>query len=166
MNTSEALNIMGFSNGGEVTRATLKKQFVKLIKEHHPDHGGSHGMALLIIQAKEKLEEAIEKPWFAGQIASEDNLKAAFMEQLNKIKHLPDIEIEVCGTWLWISGNTKPYKEIFKENGFKWSRKKSMWSWHPGTFRKFKKQTTSINDIRLKYGSVKIEKENLTAIAC
>ena len=37
------------------------------------------------------------------------------------------IEIEVCGSWVWVSGDTKPHKERLKALGFCWHSKKHCW---------------------------------------
>ena len=37
------------------------------------------------------------------------------------------VGIEMRGTFLWLSGDTKPYKEDFKRLGLKWASKKKAW---------------------------------------
>ncbi|MBS0350771.1 MAG: hypothetical protein JSR33_06240, partial [Proteobacteria bacterium] len=34
------------------------------------------------------------------------------------------LEIEICGAWIWLSGDTRPHKELLKQNGFRWAPKK------------------------------------------
>ena len=46
-----------------------------------------------------------------------------FKKVIDKIIHLDGIEIELCGRWLWISGNTYKHKQILKEAGCKWASK-------------------------------------------
>ena len=53
--------------------------------------------------------------------------------------HLDGIIIEQCGSWLWLSGNTKEHTKVLKAAGCRLARKKKMW--------------------RKKYGSVKITAE-------
>ena len=45
-------------------------------------------------------------------------------EMLNKIIHFNNIEIELVGAWIWLSGNTYVYKKELKELGFKWACQK------------------------------------------
>jgi hypothetical protein len=49
-----------------------------------------------------------------------------FPEIIGQIFHF-DITIEICGNWIWLSGNTRPYREQLKEIGFFYSPKKKMW---------------------------------------
>lgn len=37
------------------------------------------------------------------------------------------IEIELVGSWIWVSGNTYPVKEQLKEAGIFWAGKKKKW---------------------------------------
>ena len=37
-----------------------------------------------------------------------------FMELINKLLHFPDIEVELCGSWIWVSGETKAVKDDLK----------------------------------------------------
>ncbi|MEO1099775.1 MAG: hypothetical protein AAFX57_18785, partial [Bacteroidota bacterium] len=73
---------------------------------------------------------------------------------LNQLMQIPDITIEVCGSWLWIGGNTKPnatkIKSIdvgeFYKRGF--SRSKSLWYFSPKGYRKRSKNELTMDDIR------------------
>ena len=38
---------------------------------------------------------------------------------------MENVSIEVIGAFLWVSGNTKPYKEELKALNMKWSNNKS-----------------------------------------
>ncbi len=75
---------------------------------------------------------------------------------INKIAKLldnDDIEIEIVGSWLWISGDSKQYKNEIKEAGFKFSNAKKMWFYSCKTEYKAIKSNIDIDKIRLKYGS-------------
>ncbi|MFQ7785336.1 MAG: hypothetical protein ACLRHO_04850 [Ruminococcus sp.] len=43
---------------------------------------------------------------------------AEFINIINVLTSLSDIEAEICGTWIWVSGNTKAHKEMLKELKF------------------------------------------------
>ena len=75
---------------------------------------------------------------------------------INKIIHL-NIDIEVCGNWIWCSGNTYSCKDELKANGFKWCSNKKMWAWHPADYIKKSRKSVSMNDIRNLYGSETIK---------
>lgn len=56
-------------------------------------------------------------------------LVQGFKDVISKLINLEGLEIEVCGTWVWISGNTRQYKDKIKETGCKWASNKKMWFW-------------------------------------
>jgi len=92
-------------------------------------------------------------------------LSEELQEILNKIKHLEEISIEVCGSWIWVN-SPKQYKEYLKYLGFSWHSKKLLWYYKPKDqkWRKSKKQA-DMENIRLKYGSQEIQSEKLNKIA-
>ena len=49
------------------------------------------------------------------------------MDIINKIIIYPNIQIDIIGSWLWVSGETKPIKEILKELNFKWHDVRKCW---------------------------------------
>lgn len=102
----------------------LKKQFRKLVKELHPDHGGNAED----FKAMMKEYEDIKIHGFRVQAQAEDIiLSEAVKEALRKVVTLEDVEIELVGTWIWLSGNTYQFKDIIKDAGFKWAAKRKRW---------------------------------------
>lgn len=75
------------------------------------------------------------------------------------------IEIEVCGSWVWVTGDTKPHKEELKALSFRWSSNKSAWYFHRDGYKKRSKKSLTLDEIRGYYGSEKIEKEGSGKIA-
>lgn len=71
----------------------------------------------------------------------------ALREVLEKIINFVDIEIVICGQWIWVSGNTYPYKKELKELGFKWASKKKQWHFHTDLFRKKSRKVLSMDEI-------------------
>jgi len=66
------------------------------------------------------------------------------------------LSTEVCGTWVWVSGDTKPVKDTLKEQGFKWSPKKKVWYFKPSSCKRFFRSNTDMQDIRLRHGSLRL----------
>ena len=86
----------------------------------------------------------------------EDGIK----DVLEILIHLSGLKIELCGKWLWISGNTKKHIEALKAAGCKLAAKKKMWYWRPADSASTqKREARSMAFIRKKYGSVKINAE-------
>lgn len=83
---------------------------------------------------------------------------AELLAALDNLNGIPDIRTEICGCWIWITGETKAHKEALKEIGCRYCSKKKCWAFHPsGTGRGRGKR--SMNGIRAKYGSVTDEQD-------
>ncbi len=92
-------------------------------------------------------------------------LSDELQEVLSKIKHLEGIEIEVCGTWIWVKSE-KQYKEYLKYVGFMWHSKKFLWYYKPKDQKHFKSaKQMEMDHIRDKYGSQEVKTETLNKIA-
>lgn len=76
---------------------------------------------------------------------------------LDILKVSKDLEIEITGLWLWVSGDTKTHKKELKELGLKWASKKKLWYFAgiPSSGR----GKSTMQDIRATYGSARIKKE-------
>lgn len=104
------------------TMEEVKKQYRKLAMKFHPDRGGNEE---IFKEINNEYEEAIE---YAKQNElnktktkkEEDFIKnqyrnsSNFRSTINKLIQLVNINIEICGTWLYITGNTYPVKEYLK----------------------------------------------------
>lgn len=64
-------------------------------------------------------------------------------------------EIEICGCWIWAT-TTKEHKDIFKNLGFNWARKKEKWYWKPSQSKSFGRGKYSMEEIRERHGSSKL----------
>ena len=77
-----------------------------------------------------------------------------------RVASIANLEIEVCGKWLWVGGNTKPYAEQLKRAHLRWSPNKMKWYWRPadesGKHRHYRGKS-SMEEIRRIYGSDKVE---------
>ena len=68
-----------------------------------------------------------------------------------------EINVELCGSWFWIDGDTRPVKEILKQIGCLWNPNKGKWFWRdPEQQKKRFRGSQSMSKIRLKYGSEEI----------
>jgi len=66
---------------------------------------------------------------------------------------MDDIVIEVIGCFVWVSGDTKPYKEILKSLKFKWHSKKICWYLAPEDYRTRSRKDYEMDEIRAMYGT-------------
>lgn len=141
----------------------LKKEYRNLLKKHHPDNGGDLATMQEINAEYAKLERIlpdIELDENQTEETKETNtadISPVLQAVMNRLSTIPGIEVEICGTWIWVSGNTFPIKETLKDIGLKFSGKKKMWYFREekdskNTFFK-KKKEMDMNHIRSKYGS-------------
>lgn len=154
------------------TLEELRKQYKELLKLHHPDNGGNV-LEMQEINAEydrlfKVLKNAHENNCSSDRTSTNtdyNNMKYDFAEDeklremLNKIIHFDNIDIELIGAWIWVSGNTYACKKELKELGFKWANQKKMWYWHSEIFKKKSRKTLSMDDIRNYYGSTEIRPE-------
>ena len=166
MKTGEALKLFNFKAGKDVTEENARERWTELSRKHHPDMGGSTEMMALINDAYDTLKRAIKDEFISKIDPVDYDLEALFKEVLHNIRGLSGIKIEVCGSWLWISGDTKEHRQTLKQAGCRWSKNKAMWSWHHPEQKKSRKRSTwNIDKIRETYGSQEIESSQQRLIA-
>ena len=127
--------------------------------KNHPDMGGSEEIMKKInaeyaaLLEKMRLNEANE----AGMSAMPDmGLSEEIVEMIQKIILIDDIEIEVCGSWVWVGGNTFEHRVELKDAGYSYSGKQKRWYW--GRKKKnYRMNAMKMNDIRKKYGSTDVK---------
>ncbi|NMA84866.1 MAG: J domain-containing protein [Epulopiscium sp.] len=148
-----------FNLSADTTIDDLKKQYYRLAKQYHPDTGGTNEAFKELNNEYEKLQAYIlaNGTFTSDEKINEEHLSEVYRDVINAIITIPGINIEIVGTWIWISGNTYPVKEQIKAAGFKFHRKKTMWFWYPGEWKKRSTGSMDMDDIRRKYGSEKIE---------
>ena len=151
MINSDAYKILGLT-GGE-TADQIKAAYRKQAMAFHPDRNpaGLH-MMQAVNEAWELLQDV------ANHMASVKDYATTFAEDimsaLNAAVILDGVNVEVCGTWVWLSGNTKEHKEAIKAANFRWSGPKAMWYFRAEENRSnFNRKSHGMDDIRAKYGS-------------
>lgn len=75
-----------------------------------------------------------------------------------KIKELQEkvnpegLHLEICGTWLWVTGKTYQVKDALKELGFRYSANKLSWYYRQDDHRSSNQAPVPLEMIREKYG--------------
>jgi hypothetical protein len=138
----------------------LKKEYRKLAFVHHPDRGGNAETMKELNAAYDLMLKKLAST--AKEEHNEMEFAEQFKEVIDRLINCIGLEIEVCGSWLWVGGNTKQYKEVLKELGFKWRSKKEKWSLGETTGKK--KGEWSMDAIREKFGSEKINTSSRYAL--
>jgi len=147
------------------TLEELKKQYKRLALQHHPDIGGSESdmkeinaeYDLLFAKLKNIHQTAEGETYTSKEETTE--APEEFKEIINRLINLYDIIIEICGSWLWITGNTLPHREALKELKFRWSKSKQAWYYHSDDYKKSSSKSFTLNEIRDFYGSETVKTE-------
>lgn len=156
----------------------LKKAFKKACMSCHPDKGGTAAEFKAMQQAHDQraaeLAEAEGAQQWKRNQKKDGTYKTAeeilheqqeFAEIFAKLMPLKGLEIEICGNWLWIGGNTKENKETLKAAGCKWANKKKLWYWHAGEWVKKVRRTLTMDQIRDLHGSEKVSYQQQSIFA-
>ena len=134
----------------------LKKEYKKLAFANHPDRNGDVEVMKAI---NNEYEEALNNLKLNGNKADKESTEVAseFIEIINSIINLEGLVIEIVGSWIWITGNTKEHKEVLKANGFYYASKKKAWYLKPSDYKSKSRKHYSLDEIKSKYGSTKVE---------
>lgn len=105
----------------------VKETFRDLAKKLHPDCGGDAEefkkmMAeyTVIFKRLKNVHRTAEKK---AEQAEQDHTEYTerpedFAGIINKVIFMDGVEIEIVGSWVWLSGNTYQFKEDIKERAF------------------------------------------------
>ena len=140
------------------TMDELKAQYRTLVKKNHPDIGGDTEV-MKAINAEYDIVIRGEYRATAGDNYSRatEEVHANLVNIIQSIVTLDGIEIEICGTWVWISGNSYAVKDTLKALGFKFSGPKKMWYYTEQVMDKKFHRSTDMDTIRKVHGSQKVE---------
>jgi hypothetical protein len=134
----------------------LKAEYRRLAKRHHPDLGGDKDTMQAINAEYETAFEILKKQHNAAADDEHQTQEtpADFIRIIDALLKISGIEVELCGRWLWISGDTYTNRAALKEAGCRWSKSKGKWYWR---FEKdagpWHRGNKTMDAIRRKYGS-------------
>ncbi len=146
----------------------LKSIYRKLALENHPDRGGDKikmqeinaEYAALFEELKDvhKSSRPDGPKTYRAEAATKETPED-FINICAELFRLDGLEVELCGRWLWIGGNTRQHKEVLKKLGCKWSKNKEKWSWHfpeDAAWQYKGKKSWSMDRIRDRFGSERL----------
>lgn len=150
----------------------LKQLYRAFALQFHPDHGGSEeGMkainieftrlfAILKDRQNDEATRAHDADTWAGHHTTTETPEE-FINIVEKLNRIPNIVVELCGSWLWISGATWENREALKACGCCWSKPKKMWYWRHDEDFCYKRtgKDVDIDEIRAKYGSQQMTRQ-------
>lgn len=142
----------------------LKDAYRKLSKMYHPDINpnadpeimkqinAQHDSLFEVLKARQNAAADADE---TGKTKHTTETPEEFRTIVIELLKLSGLDIELCGSWLWITGNTREHKERLKALGLKWSQNKTAWYWHhpEDGYKRYGKRNYSMDHIRSRYGS-------------
>ena len=153
MNIKDAAKILGLS--GAITPKDVKDAYRKAAMKYHPDRNPAGADMMKVVNAAYDALKDFNDEIPASEETSEQDYPQALNEALNAIFGLEGLDVEICGAWVWVSGETYKHRAVLKEAGFKFAPKKKSWYFRPENWFSASRVSYSMDDIRDKYGSFK-----------
>lgn len=140
-----------------------KELYKKLCREYHPDLNESDTTETMksINNEFEQVFKTLKNKHRAETTDSTADSRenettaetpAEFMHIINGLIHCEGVQIDLVGRWVWLTGNTYPYKDIVKGLGFRYASKKKAWYWHSAEDSCKSRKCLSLDEIKNKYG--------------
>ena len=154
---------MYFSNC--TTPEEIKRRYRELAFQNHPDRGGdTRSMQDINAEYHEALQRANGHTHRDGEkeytYRYEYECEQAIIDKISELLKLQmaDVEIWLIGLWVWIVGDTRPYKEDLKTLKCRWHSKRKCWYWKPYEDRSFY-SNQSLGNLATRYGAKRFESE-------
>lgn len=154
----------------------VKKQYKELLFKFHPDISTEPNAVEICKAVNNEYEKAYEDFKNVHENAQGETYTTTkepsetaqeYADIINKIIYFEGCTVEIIGSWIWISGNTKEYKEQIKAiGGFRWSSNKLSWYYHKEPFHKKGNKKLSLDDIRSMFGTETVQTRQRQVISC
>lgn len=143
-----------------------KKQYYRLCLKWHPDVDGGDEEVMKQVNAEwdylrkhnfnihESASGAVYTDWSQDV---PDDVTDQFADIIAKLVTMEGLEIEICGSWLWVGGNTKEHRSELKAMGMRWASKKKRWYKAPKSWKRKNHRELSMDEIRHRFGSQEVQ---------
>jgi curved DNA-binding protein CbpA len=161
MNIQDAAKILNLT--GDYTPELVKAAYRKACSAYHPDRNPA---GLEMMKLVNQAYEAIRDTNGTAKAVEEGDLSSYGQDIFNALSNIINLgfDIEICGAWVWLHGDTKPHREILKESGFRWAPKKMLWYFRPEDYKSKGRGKFSMDEIRSAYGSDKVTARERTKL--
>lgn len=110
MNQYDALKVLGLF--GQVSPEIIKQAYKKACSKYHPDRNPAGLEIMKMVNIAYEVLKAYDGKATVNEASAQYGEEVA--QALNQISHL-GLTIEICGAWVWVSGDTKSHKEVLKK---------------------------------------------------
>ena len=149
---------------GCTTIEEVKTRFRDLAKRLHPDAGGD---AAEFRDMMDEYQIAFERyktvhRAMDGKTYEKATTETAdqFADIINGMMGFDGITVEIIGSWVWVSGNTYPYREQIKALGFFWSKSKHAWYYTGESEKSHRRGHYSMDGLRNHWGSTVVDTDS------
>lgn len=160
MKITDAAKILDLN--GEINPETVKVAYRRACKKYHPDT--NKDTASTEMMKAVNAAYAVLKEYEGNVEQGAEGYCDALKEAIDSViaLNMPNTSIEVCGAWLWVSGETKPYSKQLGKNGIGlfWASKKKMWYFRPEDWKSSSRGNLTMDEIREKHGSIMAKSTN------
>ena len=152
-----------------------KREYRRLAMANHPDRGGD---TAIMQEINSQYHACLKR--LDGQVSMDETNRehtyrykqAVEQAVMDKIAELiaagvaKTCEVLLIGTWVWVTGETKPVKDVLKRLGCKWHSKRLCWYWENDGYTHRFNRNTSLNGLAAKYGVEQFwDKESVGVLA-
>jgi len=152
MNIQQAIELLQPKQ--PVTAETVKHAYRTASFKFHPDRNPAGLEMMQMVNEAWATLKGVEE---FGEVTAESAYSDLVNDAINAVIVLDGVNIEICGNWVWLSGDTRPHKEAIKAAGFKWASKKKMWFYRPESYKSKNRRNNSMDDIRNRHGSTAVK---------
>lgn len=153
------------------------KMYRDLASKHHPDHGGNTSDMQEINNECDELKPTLPRfctkqaqqgrQWYQQQQDANSAAKAAQDAEAAKmaaeLAKCPGLQFDVVGSWIWADTDYR-YTAELERMGFRWSRNRSKYYWHPEGDSSRRNRRASYEEIYQKYSGQSYQTRNRESI--
>jgi hypothetical protein len=88
---------------------------------------------------------------------SNNELRAEAVAKAAALARVPGIRVEVCGFWVWVTGETRSVRDQLKAAGCRWASRKGAWYWRNRAVSSGGHRPMPLDYIRARYGSARVD---------
>lgn len=141
----------------------VKQTYKKLAKKLHPDCGGNAEEFKAMSAEYERAFNAFKNIHTnaEGETYEKESTETPehFKDIIDRVIHFDGVNVEIIGSWVWLTGSTMIYKDEIKAAGFWWSKSKHAWYWNGSTEKTKRRGRYSMDALRLKWGSTEVRED-------